>query len=120
MIDHVSVQVGDYARSKDFYVAALEPLGYELLRDFEGRVGGFGRDGKPSFWIREGEPSGPIHIAFEAANQGAVEAFYAAALTAGGTDNGPPGLRTIYHPGYFAAFVHDPDGNNAEAVNHGG
>ena len=67
MIDHVSVQVGDYARSKDFYVAALEPLGYELLRDFESRVGGFGRDGKPSFWIREGEPSGPIHIAFEAA-----------------------------------------------------
>jgi catechol 2,3-dioxygenase-like lactoylglutathione lyase family enzyme len=120
MIDHVSLQVSDYPRSKDFYVAALEPLGYELLREFEGRVGGFGRDGKPAFWIRKGERSGPIHIAFEAADHEAVEAFYAAALTAGGTDNGPPGLRTIYHPDYYAAFVHDPDGNNAEAVHHGG
>jgi catechol 2,3-dioxygenase-like lactoylglutathione lyase family enzyme len=120
MIDHVSLQVSDYPRSKDFYVAALEPLGYELLREFEGKVGGFGRDGKPAFWIREGEPSGPIHIAFEAADPEAVEAFYAAAITAGGTDNGPPGLRTIYHPSYFGAFVHDPDGNNAEAVHHGG
>jgi catechol 2,3-dioxygenase-like lactoylglutathione lyase family enzyme len=120
MIDHVSLQVSDYPRSKDFYVAALEPLGYELLREFGGRVGGFGRDGKPAFWIREGERSGPIHIAFEAADHEAVETFYAAALTAGGTDNGPPGLRTIYHPDYYAAFVHDPDGNNAEAVHHGG
>ncbi len=109
MIDHVSLQVDDYARSKDFYVAALEPLGYELLREFEGRVGGFGRDGKPAFWIREGEPSGPIHIAFEAADHEAVGAFYAAALAAGGTDNGPPGQRTIYPPGYYGAFVHDPD-----------
>jgi catechol 2,3-dioxygenase-like lactoylglutathione lyase family enzyme len=120
MIDHVSLQVSDYPRSKDFYVAALEPLGYELLREFEGRVGGFGRDGKPAFWIREGEPAGPIHIAFEASDSEAVEAFYAAALAAGGTDNGPPGLRTIYHPGYYGAFVHDPDGNNAEAVHHDG
>jgi catechol 2,3-dioxygenase-like lactoylglutathione lyase family enzyme len=120
MIDHVSLQVSDYPRSKDFYVAALEPLGYELLREFEGRVAGFGRDGKPAFWIREGEPAGPIHIAFEASDSEAVEAFYAAALAAGGTDNGPPGLRTIYHPGYYGAFVHDPDGNNAEAVHHGG
>jgi len=120
MIDHVSLQVRDYPRSKVFYVAALEPLGYGLLREFEGRVGGFGRNGKPSFWIREGAPSGPIHIAFEAADHEAVEAFYAAAMAAGGTDNGPPGLRTIYHPDYYAAFVHDPDDNNAEAVHHGG
>jgi len=120
MIDHVSLHVSDFARSKDFYIAALEPLGYGLLREFEGRVGGFGRDGKPAFWIREGEPTGPIHIAFAAADHEAVDAFYAAALSAGGTDNGPPGLRTIYHPGYYGAFVHDPDGNNVEAVHHGG
>jgi len=119
MIDHVSLQVSNYARSKNFYVAALAPLGFELLREFEGKVGGFGREGKPSFWIREGQRSGPIHIAFEAADHGTVEAFYAAALAAGGTDNGPPGLRTIYHPDYYAAYVLDPDENNAEAVHHG-
>jgi catechol 2,3-dioxygenase-like lactoylglutathione lyase family enzyme len=119
MIDHVGLNVRDYARSKDFYVAALEPLGYGLLMEFEGRVGGFGRDDKPDFWIREGAPQGVTHVAFAAADHEAVEAFYAAAITAGGEDNGPPGLRTIYHPGYYGAFVHDPDGNNVEAVNHG-
>jgi catechol 2,3-dioxygenase-like lactoylglutathione lyase family enzyme len=119
MIDHVSLDVRDYARSKAFYVAALEPLGYGLLLEFEGKAGGFGRDDKPAFWIREGEAQGVIHVAFTAADHEAVEAFYAAALAAGGRDNGPPGLRTIYHPGYFGAYVHDPDGNNVEAVRHG-
>jgi catechol 2,3-dioxygenase-like lactoylglutathione lyase family enzyme len=119
MIDHVGLNVRDYPRSKGFYVAALEPLGYGLLMEFEGRAGGFGRDGKPAFWIREGEPQGVTHVAFAAADHEAVEAFYAAAIAAGGEDNGPPGLRTIYHPGYYGAFVHDPDGNNVEAVNHG-
>ncbi len=119
MIDHVALDVRDYGRSRAFYKAALEPLGYGLLMEFEGRVGGFGRDQKPAFWVREGEPQGRTHVAFAARDHEAVEAFYAAALVAGGTDNGPPGLRTIYHPGYYGAFVHDPDGNNVEAVFHG-
>jgi catechol 2,3-dioxygenase-like lactoylglutathione lyase family enzyme len=118
MIDHVSLQVRDYMRSKDFYVAALAPLGCELLREFEARAGGFGRNGKPFFWIGEGEPAGAIHVAFAARDRDEVDAFYAAAVAAGGEDNGPPGLRTHYHPGYYGAYVLDPDGNNVEAVVH--
>jgi catechol 2,3-dioxygenase-like lactoylglutathione lyase family enzyme len=118
VIDHVSLQVRDYRRSKDFYVQALAPLGFELVMEFEGRVGGFARDGKPWFWIREGEASGGVHVAFQAADTDAVEAFHASALEGGGTDNGLPGLRD-YHPGYYAAYVLDPDRNNIEAVYHG-
>ncbi len=77
------------------------------------------QSGKPSFWIGEGEPaSGPLHVAFAAKTRAAIDAFYAAALQAGGTDNGPPGLRPHYHANYYAAFVRDPDGNNIEAVCH--
>jgi catechol 2,3-dioxygenase-like lactoylglutathione lyase family enzyme len=119
MIDHLGLEVRDYRRSKDFYLAALAPLGYELMREFEARVGGFGREGKPSFWIREGEPAAGIHVAFGARDTDTVDAFYAAAIGAGGEDNGAPGLRTHYHPGYYGAFVRDPDGNNVEAVFHG-
>ena len=119
MIDHLSLEVRDYRRSKDFYEAVFAPLGIELLREFEGKVGGFGHDGKPIFWVREGEPGGGIHVAFAAPDNDTVDAFYAAALGAGGEDNGPPGLRTHYHPGYYGAFVRDPDGNNVEAVFHG-
>jgi catechol 2,3-dioxygenase-like lactoylglutathione lyase family enzyme len=118
MIDHIALEVGDYRRSKDFYLPSLAALGYGLLREFEGRIGGFGRDGKPSFWIREGEPHGTLHVAFAARNRDEVEAFYAAAVAAGGEDNGPPGLRAHYHPNYYGAFVLDPDGNNIEAVCH--
>jgi len=119
MIDHVALEVRDYRRSKDFYLAALTPLGFELGREFEGRIGGFTRDGKPWFWIREGEPAAAIHIAFAAPDTDTVDAFYAAAIGAGGEDNGEPGLRTHYHPGYYGAYVRDPDGNNVEAVHHG-
>jgi catechol 2,3-dioxygenase-like lactoylglutathione lyase family enzyme len=119
VIDHIGLQVRDYRRSKDFYLAALGALGYELLREFEGRVGGFGRDRKPSFWIREGEPGAGVHIAFAASDRDAVDAFHAAAVATGAEDNGPPGLREHYHPTYYGAFVLDPDGNNVEAVNHG-
>jgi catechol 2,3-dioxygenase-like lactoylglutathione lyase family enzyme len=119
VIDHVGLEVSDYGRSKDFYAAALAPLGFELTVEFEGRVGGFAESGKPWFWIREGEPAAGIHIAFIARDTDTVDAFYAAAVAAGGEDNGPPGLREHYHPTYYAAFVHDPDGNNVEAVHHG-
>ncbi len=119
MIDHVGLEVRDYRRSKDFYAAALAPLGFELAMEFDDRVGGFARDGKPWFWIREGEPAAGIHVAFTAPDTDTVDAFYAAAMAAGGGDNGEPGLRTHYHPGYYGAFVHDPDGNNVEAVHHG-
>jgi catechol 2,3-dioxygenase-like lactoylglutathione lyase family enzyme len=119
VIDHLGIEVRDYQRSKDFYSAALAPLGFELAMEFEGRVGGFARDGKPWFWIREGEPAAGIHVAFRADDGDTVDAFYAAAVGAGGEDNGPPGLREHYHPTYYAAFVHDPDGNNVEAVHHG-
>jgi catechol 2,3-dioxygenase-like lactoylglutathione lyase family enzyme len=119
MIDHLGLEVRDYGRSKDFYVAALAPLGIELLREFEGKVGGFGQDRKPFFWVREGEPAAGIHVAFAAPDTDTVDAFYTAAIGAGGEDNGAPGLRAHYHPGYYGAFVRDPDGNNVEAVHHG-
>jgi catechol 2,3-dioxygenase-like lactoylglutathione lyase family enzyme len=119
VIDHVGIEVSDYGRSKDFYSAALAPLGFELAMEFEGRVGGFARDGKPWFWIREGAPAAGIHVAFTAPDTDSVDGFYEAAVAAGGEDNGPPGLREHYYPTYYAAFVHDPDGNNVEAVHHG-
>ena len=118
MIDHVVLEVGDVQRSKDFYAAALAPLGLELTKEFPG-MSGFGRDGKPWFWIREGEAGPGVHVAFMAADHAAVEAFHAAALAAGGEDNGGPGERPQYHAGYYGAFVLDPDGNNIEAVNRG-
>jgi catechol 2,3-dioxygenase-like lactoylglutathione lyase family enzyme len=118
MIDHVVLEVRDHALSKEFYVAALEPLGLELMRDFDG-MSGFGRDGKPWFWVRQGEPAAGVHVGFTAPDQATVEAFHAAALGAGGQDNGAPGERPHYHAGYYGAFVLDPDGNNIEAVFRG-
>ncbi len=117
MIDHVSLHVRDYAQSKTFYADALRPLGYELIMEF-GSVAGFGVQGKPDFWIAEGEPRAPIHVAFASPDRATVDAFHAAALGAGGTDNGPPGLRPQYHEHYYGAYAHDPDGNNVEAVCH--
>jgi catechol 2,3-dioxygenase-like lactoylglutathione lyase family enzyme len=127
MIDHTGLQVSDYARAKRFYLAALEPLGYGLLMEIPPEhtggieVGGFGEAAthKPDFWLSRGEPHKPaIHIAFRAASRAAVDAFYRAAIAAGGTDNGAPGLRPHYHPNYYGAFVRDPDGHNIEAVCH--
>ncbi|MBP7000493.1 VOC family protein [Amaricoccus sp.] len=124
MIDHTGISVADLKRSLAFYDAALAPLGIGRVMAFpdEGEpVGvGYGANGKPFFWVgAHGPRSGPIHVAFAAADQAAVRAFHAAALAAGGTDNGAPGLRPDYHPTYYGAFVLDPDGNNVEAVNHG-
>jgi catechol 2,3-dioxygenase-like lactoylglutathione lyase family enzyme len=120
VLDHVGINVLNYPASRSFYEQALAPLGYEVVMAFEEwKACGFGRDGRPSFWISQREPAGTgTHVAFEAGDHAGVDAFHAAALAAGGRDNGPPGLREHYHPTYYAAFVHDPDGNNAEAVCH--
>ena len=123
MLDHVGIEVNDLARSKAFYEAALEPLGIRLLMEFEGAAG-FGKDTehgpKPFFWIQaRGRPTvSGAHVAFGARTTDLVDAFHTAALAAGGTDNGAPGPRPIYHPGYYGAFVFDPDDNNVEAVCH--
>lgn len=120
MIDHLSLEVADYERSKAFYAEALGPLGYELLMEFDGNVAGFGVKGEEAgdFWVIGGSPSGTAHVAFASPDRATVEAFHAAALAAGGKDNGQPGLRPHYHEHYYGAFVHDPDGNNVEAVCH--
>ncbi len=125
MIDHLGLPVSDFARSRAFYEAALAPLGYAVLMEVTAEEtgshahAGFGRDGKPDFWISSGGPlSGRVHVAFAASDRATVDAFHAAALAAGGTDNGAPGLRPHYHPNYWGAFVLDPDGHNIEAVCH--
>jgi len=124
MIDHIGFPVSDYERSKDFYAKALAPLGYVLIMEVrqaenEHRAAGFGRNGKPDFWIGgEGGLDGILHVAFAVDDRAMVDAFYHAAITAGGADNGPPGLRAHYHPTYYGAFVRDPDGHNIEAVCH--
>lgn len=120
MLDHMGFAVADYARSKAFYEKALAPLGFALLIEPMGQAAGFGKDGKPSFWIEaQGRPvQGRLHVAFVAKNRELVDAFYAAAIAAGATDNGAPGVRDVYHPNYYGAYVLDPDGNNIEAVCH--
>lgn len=128
MIDHTGIRTLDLERSARFYEAALAPLGYRLLKRIPGVVGlgipagpGASLDPGGDFWIAEAEPFTPrLHVAFSAPDRAAVDAFHAAALAAGGTDNGGPGLRPIYHPRYYAAFVLDPDGYNIEAVFHRG
>ena len=118
MLDHILISVSNYEASKAFYLAALAPLGYSIVME-HGPAGGFGVAGKPDFWIREAEPVKPqVHIAFASPDRRSVDAFHAAALRAGGKDNGAPGLRPDYHPNYYGAFIFDPDGNNIEAVCH--
>jgi catechol 2,3-dioxygenase-like lactoylglutathione lyase family enzyme len=123
MLDHIGIEVDDLERSKAFYEQALQPLGVRMVMEFDG-MAGFGKETEqgpnPYFWIAaRGRPvvSG-LHVAFGARTPELVDAFHAAALAAGGTDNGAPGPRPIYHPGYYGAFVLDPDGNNVEAVCH--
>jgi catechol 2,3-dioxygenase-like lactoylglutathione lyase family enzyme len=118
IIDHVGLAVGDYEKSKQFFSRALAPLGIELVMEIGGYAG-FGKAGKPEFWFGGGgDTQRPMHIAFIADNRDQVKAFYAAAMAAGGEDNGAPGIREIYHPDYFGAFVIGPDGHNVEAVCH--
>lgn len=117
MIDHISVPVSNLARSLAFYKAALAPLGWEVIKEYPG-VAGIGANGI-DLWLTE-TPAAPtpLHIALRASTRSLVDAFHAAALAAGGKDNGPPGVRAQYHPSYYGAFVHDPDGHNLEAVCH--
>ena len=118
MIDHTTVGVSDYPRSKEFYRRVLATLGYEMLTEFGDEAAGYGAEGYSDFWIDAGGANDPpLHIAFGAANRDQVERFYQAALDAGARDNGPPGLRD-YDVGYYAAFVLDPDGHNIEVVFH--
>jgi len=115
MIAHTSLAVSDYAAAKMFYKKALAPLGYENNMEY-GEAAGFNDGKNTDFWIGRHDTFAPSHVAFEAKNKEQVEAFYQAALAAGGKDNGGPGYRPDYWPGYYAAFVYDPDGNNIEAV----
>jgi catechol 2,3-dioxygenase-like lactoylglutathione lyase family enzyme len=126
MIDHVGFAVSDYEKAKTFYARALAPLGYVLTKEVaaEGNpsgfpAAGFGKGGKPDFWIGgEGKLDKPLHVAIVADTRAAVDAFHKAALAAGAKDNGAPGLRPHYHPNYYGAFVFDLDGHNIEAVCH--
>lgn len=125
MIDHMGVGVKDYAAARRFYHQALAPLGYGVVMEAAPEptenghsACGFGPEGRPAFWIADEHPATGLHLAFQAADRAAVDAFHAAALAAGGRDNGGPGLRPRYHPNYYAAFVWDLDGNNVEAVCH--
>jgi len=125
MIDHLGIRVGNIRNSTQFYRLALAPLGYSLLMEVPASVSGttdfagFGVSPKPDFWIGGGSPNEPpVHVAFRASCRAEVDAFHAAAVAAGGRDNGAPGLRPHYHPDYYGAFVLDPDGHNIEAVCH--
>jgi len=128
MIDHISTYATDYDATRRFYQGALAPLGYalqvEMVASWDAefptrRICAFGPAGKGAFWIIEVKTAAsPRHVAFAAADRAAVAAFHRAALAAGGSDHGAPGLRPHYHASYFGAFVLDPDGNNVEAVCH--
>lgn len=126
MIDHFGLSVADYQCSKTFYERVLAPLGYVLRKEIidaggDMAAGGFsvGDSGNPDFWIASGGKTAPaLHVAFEARDRNAVKGFHAAALAAGASDNGAPGIRAKYHANYYAAFVLDPDGHNVEAVCH--
>lgn len=124
MIDHLSVVVSDYVRAKAFYLQALAPTGHSRLTELRATAtgqesAGFSHADGSDFWISQGEPlRPPIHVAFRVSSRAAVDAFYKAAIAAGGRDNGAPGLRPHYHANYYGAFVLDPDGHNIEAVCH--
>ena len=127
MIDHLGLAVSDIHTAKAFYDAALAPLGITAMHVLDasewggtGKHVGYGRDGEDAFWIGDTRAATTgAHVAFNAVGEAQVQAFHAAALAAGGRDNGAPGPRPEYHPGYYDAFVLDPDGNNIEAVFHG-
>lgn len=121
-LDHIGFAVADFAASRTFYLAALAPLGFAAKKEGDGWMLIGAGLGEPELWFGSsavaGAPPGHIHFAFTARDHAAVDAFHAAAIAAGGRDNGAPGLRPQYHANYYAAFVLDPDGHNVEAVCH--
>ena len=118
MFDHIGLGVSNYAASKPFFLKCLHPLGVGIVMEGEHGLG-IGANGKPSLWLfQTTETIAPLHIAFSAQSRGQVRDFHRAALEAGGTDNGGPGLRPHYHANYYGAFVIGPDGHNVEAVCH--
>ncbi|RYF19458.1 MAG: VOC family protein [Comamonadaceae bacterium] len=125
MIDHIGIAATNFGKSRAFYAQALAPLGYALRMEVTaeqtgaGAHAGFGAEEKPEFWVGEGPAlQTHVHVAFRAQTRAQVDAFHAAAMAAGGRDNGAPGIRAHYHPNYYGAFVLDPDGYNIEAVCH--
>jgi catechol 2,3-dioxygenase-like lactoylglutathione lyase family enzyme len=116
-VDHVAFDVADLESSRRFYAAALAPWGAHEVR--AGDTYGYGPEGSEDLWIAAGDPGPPLHIALAAPDRATVDSFHAAAIAAGGRDNGAPRVRARYHPSYYAAYVLDPDGNNVEAVHHG-
>jgi catechol 2,3-dioxygenase-like lactoylglutathione lyase family enzyme len=117
MIAHTSLLVSNYQKSKEFYTKVLAALGYTQNMEY-GEAAGFNDGKNTDFWVSHDEAKAvvPSHVAFEAKNKEEVDAFYKEALANGATDNGAPGYRTDYWPGYYAAFIHDADGHNIEAV----
>lgn len=126
LIDHMGITVDDLAKSKAFYSKSLASLGYVLVNDNSSSVSlavkdGYGKSTDPAgdIWLSIGSPMVPRpHFAFSAASRMAVDAFFAAGIAAGGTDNGGPRIRSQYHSNYYAAYLLDPDGHNIEAVCH--
>ena len=125
MIDHTGIMVSNFEESKSFYEKVLAAIGYALIVEFpasvtgSANVAGFGENGKPDFWVISGTPNRPpVHVAFRVNSRDVVDAFHKAALSAGAGDNGQPGLRPPYQPNYYAAFTHEADGRNIEAVCH--
>ena len=125
MIDHSGIAASDFEASRRLYDAALAALGIRKVMEVTPEESGgyhgigYGQEDKPFFWLGNGGPRGAgVHIAFAASSRAQVDAFHEAAISAGGRDNGPPGLRANYHPNYYAAFVLDGDGVNLEAVCH--
>src|SRR5205823_11518086 len=118
MIDHLTLTVRDLAKSRAFYERVLKPLGYSVKMDV-GEFIGFGDETKPYLWLKGGDPpSRPMHLAFRARSRAAVDGFHSEALASGAKDDGAPGIRKMYHPNYYGAFVIDPDGHPIEAVCH--
>ena len=117
MYDHIGFKTADLDASVRFYEAALSPLGH-VLDSRDRSSAGLGPKGAPALWLyaSTGAPGAAVHVGFRANDRGAVDAFHAAGIAAGGRDNGAPGLRADYGPTYYAAFLIDPDGNNVEAV----
>jgi catechol 2,3-dioxygenase-like lactoylglutathione lyase family enzyme len=116
MIDHVTANVGDFEQARSFYSQVLAPLDYSVPMELNGSAGLGSGEGMPDFWISSREGRGATHVAFTAKDRASVDAFYEAAMAAGATD--AQGLRPHYHEHFSAAFVHDADGNNIEAVCH--